>query len=443
MPVVCLGLNHKTAPLHLREQLAFSADQARAALARLGCGPQAGGLRELVVLSTCNRMELYAHAAEGEAATVREALFALLEAAHGLSLQAQHGHFYWLRDLDAARHLFRVAAGLDSLVIGEPQILGQVTQALELARGQGAVGPLLERLFQQAIHTGKRARSETRISHNPASVASLAAAQAQRAVGALSAAQVVVLGAGEMAELAVEALRKRGAERVLVVNRTLARARQLAERWGGEAATFEQLEEALQRADVLISSTGAPHTLVHVDMAARALWPRPHRPLVVVDIAVPRDVDPAVGQLPNVHLYDMDSLNRHLQDSLAERRREAPRVEAIVAEELETFAAWLRSLEVLPLIAEWSARAEALRQAEVEKTLRRLPGLSAEEQARIEKMSRALVKKLLAPALRQLRLEAGGPQAAEYASVVRRLFDLPAEEDVVQSLPAFELQETL
>ncbi len=440
MPIFCLGLNHRTAPVSLREKLAFSADQVRAALARLGCGQGPANLREMVIVSTCNRMEIYVVAQED----ARTALLAWLEEVHEVSLADWQAYFYWLADMDAAHHLFRVAAGLDSLVIGEPQILGQVTQALELARGQDAAGPLLNRLFQSAIHAGKRARTETRIAHNPASVASLAAAHAAKAVGDLKNARVAVLGAGEMAELTVEALRKRGTTELLLINRTLERARRLAERWGGQAATFEHLESALAWADVLIASTGAPHTLVHAEMVNRALRQRPQRPLVVVDIAVPRDVDPEVGRLPGVYLYDIDHLNQRLEDALAARRREAPRVEAILAEELEDFFAYLRSLDMLPLIADLSAYAEQVRQAEVEKTLRRLPDLSAQERERIEKMSRALVKKLLSPALRQLRVGAGSPQAADYAWVVRQLFNLPPKEgDVVHSLPTFELQETL
>ncbi len=420
MHIHCTGLNHATAGLHLRERLAFSAEQTQSALARLGCGEGFETFAEMVILSTCNRVEVYAALPDARG----DALLDFLQETRGVPRSELQPHLYHYRDEAAVRHLFRVAAGLDSLVVGEPQILGQVTRALELARGQGAAGPLLNRLFQSAIHAGKRARTETRISHNPASVASLAAALAERTVGRVADKQTVILGAGEMAELAVEALRKRGAQRILVVNRTLGRAQRLAQRWEAEAATFENLEEALQRADILIASTGAPHTLVHAGMTASAMRHRPHRPLVMIDIAVPRDVDPAAADIPGVSLYDMDSLHRHLHDALEERRREVPRVERILEEEAEKFAAYLRSMEVRPLIAELSARAERVRQAEVEKTLRRLPGLSEAERRRIEKMSQSLVKKLLAPPIRRLQSEAATPRAPEYAAVARSLFGL-------------------
>lgn len=419
MQFYCLGLNHQTAPVALREKLALDEDGIRAALARLGCGELAAGFGEMVILSTCNRMEIYATAPRGS----MDDLLAFLEEIHGLSLESVRGHFYFHRGRAVAEHLFRVAAGLDSLVIGEPQILGQVTRALELARGQDAAGPLLNRLFQAAIHAGKRARTETAISRNPASVATLAATLAERSVHDVRAAQIVVLGAGEMAELAVEALRKRGAEQVLVVNRTLARARPLAERWQAEIATFERLEEALARADILISSTGAPHTLIQAETVADVMQRRPDRPLVMIDIAVPRDIDPAAADLPGVRVYDMDSLDRQLQDALEERQREVPHVETILEEELTDFDGYLRSLEMLPLINELSVWAEQIRQAELEKTLRKLD-LSDDERKRLEKMTQALVRKLLAPAIQRLRAEASCVHAPDYATVTRTLFDL-------------------
>ncbi|GAB4523684.1 MAG: glutamyl-tRNA reductase [Anaerolineales bacterium] len=420
MHIHCVGLNHATAGLNLREKLAFSADEVQAALARLGCGAGFDGIQEMAILSTCNRVELYAVVNHDDP----ETLLAFLAETRGVTMNDLRAHTYHWLDTEAVRHLFRVAAGLDSLVIGEPQILGQVTRALELARGQNAAGPLLNRLFQAAIHAGKHARTDTTISRNPASVATLAATLAERTVHDVRAAQIVVLGAGEMAELAVEALRKRGAARLLVVNRTLQRARLLAERWGAEIATFERLEEALQRADILISSTGAPHTLIQAEAVAEIMPRRSDRPLVMIDIAVPRDIDPTAAGVPGVRLYDMDSLDRQLQDALEERQREVPQVEAILEEELAAFDGYLRSLEMLPLINELGAWAESIRQAELEKTLRKMPELSAAERKRLEKMTQALVKKLFAPAIQRLRAEAGCVHAPDYATVTRTLFDL-------------------
>ncbi len=361
MHIYCLGLNHLTASVALREKLAFDDDQIRAALSRLGCGETANSIREMVILATCNRVEIYAIAAH----PVFDDLETFLTATHHVPRAEIAPHLFRLSDGEATRHLLTVAAGLDSLVLGEPQILGQVTHALELARGQAAVGPILSRLFQAAIHTGKRARTETSISRNPASVSSLAAGLAEKAVPHIKQAQIVVLGAGEMAELAVEALRKRGASHVLVVNRTRERARALAQRWGGETATFENLAEALTCADILIASTGAPHTLVQTKLVAAVMQARPRRPLVMIDIAVPRDVDPAAGEVPGVRLYDMDHLNHHLQESLGERAAEVPRVEAILNEEIARFDEYIAALDVLPLIADLSERAEAIRQVEL------------------------------------------------------------------------------
>ena len=420
MHLHCLGLNHNTAPIALREKLDFSEEAIQAALARLGCGEGLQHVTGLAILSTCNRVELYAASSE----VVFDELEAFLSEARGIPRDDLDPILYRHRDGNAVRHLMTVASGLDSLVIGEPQILGQVTKALELARAQGAAGPLLNRLFQAAIHTGKRARTETDISRNPASVSSLAARMCEQSHPDLKTAQVVVLGAGEMAELAVEALRKRGAQQILVVNRTLDRARGLASRWNAEIATFESIQEALVRADILIASTGAPHTLIHPDMVTAAMKLRPQRSLVLIDIAVPRDIDPEVADLPRVRLVDIDSLNEKLEVSLAERSADIPRVEAIIAEEHAEFMEFVASLNMLPLIANLHQKAESIRQQELEKTLRRMPGITDSERVHIEAMTEALVKKILESPTRRLRAEATSPNAVEYAALARTLFGL-------------------
>lgn len=419
MQILCLGLNHQTAPLGLRERLVFSEDAIRASLSRLSCGSGIGPVAEMVILSTCNRIEIYAASSRKSFAELE----AFLSDARGIPVNDLHPHLYCHTDAESVRHLLNVAAGLDSLVLGEPQILGQVTRALELARGVGAAGPLLSRLFQAAIHAGKRARTETAISRNPASVSSLAASLAEKAVGNLKTASAVVLGAGEMAELAVEALRKRGAEKILIVNRTLTRAQELVTRWKAEAATFESLDAILPSADILIASTGAPHTLVSAEMVRAAMAER-QRPLVLIDIAVPRDIEAACGEVPGVRLYDIDSLNATLETSLAERAAEVPHVEAILAEEKAKFMDYLSSLDMLPLITNMRQQAETIRRTELKKTLRRLPDLTEAERARIEALTIALVKKLLDSPTARLRAEAACPHAPEYATVARTLFGL-------------------
>jgi len=419
MHIHCLGLNHRTASLHQRERLAYTDPQVRSALARLGHDTDLADIQEMVILSTCNRVEIYAVASRPSFDTLE----AFLAGTHDLPLEAISPYLYRLADQQAVKHLLRVAAGLDSLVPGEPQILGQVIHALEMARQEDAAGPLLSRLFQTAIHAGKRVRSETRIGHNPASIPSLAAGLIERSLPSLKQAQVVVMGAGEMAELAVEALRKRGAERILVVNRTLQRARQLAQRWQAEALALEHLEQALIKADILIASTAAPHTLIHPSMLARVMQTRPQRPLVAMDIAVPRNIDPEVKHIPGVHVYDMDSLHHLLEQNLGQRLQEVPAAEAILAQEEAAFMQYLSSQEMLAVIADLHQQAEAIRQAELEKTLRRLPELSQAERQRIDALTRALVKKLLDGPTTRLRAAAGTAAAPYYVAATRALFD--------------------
>ncbi len=432
MHIISLGLNHTSAPVPLRERLAFDEDQIRVLLSRYFSGRQKTSLAELIIISTCNRVELYAISDQ----LVFAELEAVLSDARAVSVDELRPYLYRFEDMKAARHVFDVAAGLDSLVIGEPQILGQITRALELARGQRAAGPTLNRLFQTAIHAGKRARTETAIGRNPASVSSLAASMAEKALGQIKASSVVVLGAGEMAEWTVEALRKRGVKKLRVVNRTLERARVLADRWGAESATFESLQDSLCEADVLISSTGAPHFVVSARLVADVMRLRAERPLVLIDIAVPRDIDPDAGNIPNVKLFDIDGLNGQLEDSLTRRMEEVPRVRQIVREELLKFEDYWKSLEILPIISDIYQQAEIIRTAELEKTLRRMPDLTEAERERIEALTQSLVKKLLDPPTRRLRAEAISQRVPDYAALARLLFDLsedhiPASSDAV------------
>lgn len=423
MHIYCLGLNHHNTPIKIREQLSLSEDAIRSALARLACGHLTSSIAELVIISTCNRTELYAASSHMAIAELE----AFLSDACGIPTKQFDAHTYHYEYLDTTRHLFEVASGLDSLVIGEPQILGQIVRALELSRGQNMAGPVLNRLFQSAIHAGKRARTETGISRNPASISSLAASLAERAVHPIAEAQIVILGAGEMAELAVEALRKRGAKRIQVVNRTLERAHAIADRWDAEITTFENLEAVLVSADILISSTGAPHTILSAEMVKHSMQARAQRPLVLIDIAVPRDIDPDAANIPNVKLYDIDNLNEKLEGALVGRMAEVPQVNLILAEEIEEFAEYMKSLEMIPIITDIRQQAEAIRQAMLEKTLRRLPDLTETERARIEAMTQALVKQILHAPTNRLRAEAGSSRAPEYAAVARTLFNLSDE----------------
>ncbi len=432
MHILCLGINHTTASLDLREKIAFNEDGVRAALARLGCGDNLPNTYEMVIVSTCNRIELYVVSSKPEFDEIET----FLSDVHGISVEDFRGHLYRYTGDCVVNHLYRVTTGLDSLVLGEPQILGQVTRSLELALGVGACGAVLSRLFRSAIHAGKRARTETAISRNPASVSSLAASLAAKEVRNLPAAEVVVVGAGEMAELAVEALRKRGVAQVVVVNRTLERAQSLANRWQAQASTFEHFEDLLLNADIIISSTSAPHTIITAPHMVDIMLRRTHRLIVMIDIAVPRDIDPDVSQIPGVKLFDIDSLDHQVKGLLAERTVEVPLVEAILAEEETRFLEYLKALDMLPIITELRKQADAIRQNELERTLRRLPELTEVERGRIDAMTRSLVKKLLETPTQRLRAEANCPHASEYATVAQTLFDLPGE----QGLCAFSKQ---
>ncbi len=432
MHILALGLNHISSSVDLRERLVFDDDQVRAALSRISCGHAFSSLSEMIILSTCNRIEIYA---VSKTLAFAELEAFLLETRAVLSHELQP-HVYHLHDMDAARHLFQVASGLDSLVIGEPQILGQVTKALELARGQNAAGPILNRLFQAAIHAGKRARTETSISRNPASVSSLAASVAENAIGQIKSAKVAVVGAGEMAELTIEALRKRGVEKIRVINRTLERAHDLAQRWNAEAATFEFLPQTLSEVDILVCSTSAPHIIVTKDMVAHAMQMRTQPTLVLMDIAVPRDIDPDAAQIPHVKLFDIDGLNAQLEESLTSRMNEVPHVNEILEEETLEFKQFLNSLEMLPIIADIRQQAEAIRSAELEKTLRRMPDLTNAERERIEMLTQAIVKKLLEAPTYRLRAEAASPHAPQYAAIARTLFNLSNDHPRPTSLAA-------
>jgi glutamyl-tRNA reductase len=425
--ILCVGLNHQTASVALRERLAFSTHRLEQALTRSIEGNESGPgeIEELVILSTCNRVEVYA--------VSQQPAFDLLEAflsepqnipACELSPGELSPSLYHLIDGDAIKHLFRVAAGLDSLVIGEPQILGQVAQAYEAAKQNGSAGKILSQLFQAAIRAGKRTHTETTISRNPASIASVAVHLMSETVPDLPTARVLVLGAGEMAELSVESLRKRGVKDITVVNRTLEKAQELARRWDGQAGALYMLPEYLPDMDIVISSTGAPHTIIQREMVQKAIRERPHRPIVFMDIAVPRDVDEGVRDLAGVRLFDMDKLSENLHTSLAQRQSQVPLVEAILAEEQAAFEAYLAALHVVPIIVEIREQANSIRQNEVEKALRRMPHLTPEMERQIEALTISIVNKILHNPTSRLREEAQSPEAGNYADITRYLFGL-------------------
>lgn len=423
MDVKTVGLAHQHAPLALRERLTYSPHAQAATLARYGCGHDtAGGIRELVILSTCNRVELYAAGPDVSTDT----LLALLEESSQVA-RAEFLPYLICREGEAAvRHLCRVAAGLESQLLGEPQILTQVADALAAAHTSGSCGPLLTAAFNAALRAGKRARTESGISRNPATISSVAVRFARELVPDLSAAQVAILGAGEMAELAGVALVSSGAKQVTVMGRNAAQVQSIAQRLNGEAAAFELLDTVLARADIVISATAAPHVIIELDHVRGAMSVRPDRPLILIDIAVPRDVDPAVSAVPNVHRFDLEHLQARLDAGLSERQRHVPQVEAIVEHEVCSFESWLRAQDTAPTISELRQRARAIVEQEVERALSQLTHLSEIDRARVEHMGRAIVNKLLHEPTVRLRREAEHGQGAQLAAVVRELFQLDA-----------------
>jgi glutamyl-tRNA reductase len=407
MNLVLVGISHHRAPLELRERAALDREQAQ----ELGRA-LAGESGEAVCLSTCNRTELYLAGDDGDEAEARgEAAVLALEAQLGPAL-------YRLRDEAAALHLFRVAAGLDSMVPGEGEILGQVRAAYEL----GTTGTILDRLFRQALHAGRKARVETGIGESPASISSAAAALADQVFGDLRGRKVLLVGAGKVGDLAARNLLSRGAEVAWIANRSADRATDLARRIGGEALSLDALDRQLVEADVVVSSTSAPDWIIDRAQVERAMHSRKGRPLFLIDLAVPRDLDPSIHELDGCYLYDIDDLQAVVTETLAGRRREAERAEAVVAAEAERFREWQASLRVVPAIASLRARAEEIRAAELDRAK-----LTAAERRAAESVTSAVLNKLLHLPTIRMKQAAAAADGVIYADAVRHLFGLEDE----------------
>lgn len=419
MRLHCLGINHQTAEVSTREKLAFDINQTKSFWEALRKETERK-VDELVVLSTCNRVEIYAVSEQPFFAELEKSLVELRDIS-GKDI----GHlFYRLVDEQVISHLLRVSSGLDSMVLGEPQILGQVTEAYQTGLEIGSCGKMLSKLFQSAISTGKRVRTETDISKNSMSVSSLAAQVTEQIVGNVSDSQITLLGAGEMAELAIEALKKRGANKFIVISRTINSACTLAQKWDGHAGTMENLAGALENTDILLTSTSAPHTIIHRSLIEGIMANRPNRPLVIIDIAVPRDVASDVKDIAGVSLFDIDRLNQGVVKAVESRESEIPKVEKIIDEEYLTFKEYFGSLKVLPVIAGIRQQANAIRQQELEKALRQLDGIDPKQQERIKALTHAIVQKILHEPTIRLRQEANGPNGEKYAVAVSELFGL-------------------
>lgn len=421
MDILQVGLSHKTAPVEIRERLAL-ADLAAALQALCsGNGCTCAPALEGAILSTCNRLELYAVVDD---AGCGQCLGDYLAAVSGTPRTVFDPYLQVRAGEEAVMHLCQVACGLDSLILGESQIQGQVAEAYDLALCQGAAGPVINALFRTALRAGKRARTETAIDSHAASISYVAVELALQIFDTLATKTAVLIGAGEMAELAARNLVDHGVGRLLVVNRSAGRAAGLAREYGGEALGWDRLPQALGRSDIVISSTAAPHAILRADMVAAAMHMRRNRPLFIIDIAVPRDAEPAVGELGNVFLYDIDDLHQVVEGNLAQRRREVPRVQAIVREEAAAFLAWLETREVVPTIVDLRQCVDGIRQAELDWALNKLEGLSERERGVVLAFSQRLVNKILHQPTVRLKHHANGREGYRYADVVRDLFGI-------------------
>jgi glutamyl-tRNA reductase len=431
MWIAVVGADHTTAPIGMRERLAYTRGQV---VETMSAARQVA--RECVLLSTCNRVELYAAGPGRLDEQIEEQLLGVLgepgepsasEEACKVGPAELKPHSYCYGGKEAVSHLFEVACGLRSLIPGEPQIQGQVAEALELAHTSGAGGPLMSALFRAAIVAGKRARSETSISRSAASVSHVAVQLARQLFPNLRQANVLLIGSGQMSELAARNLRDNGAKRLVIINRTQEHAIELARRIGASYLPLEELAVALVEADIVISSTHAPHALLSVELVREAMRRKSVPKLLVIDIAVPRDVEPAVGGLPAVHLYNLDDLQAEVSQGIEQRAGEIQHVRAIIEEEVGAFERWLRTQSVVGAIGELRQRADDLRRQELERTLRRLsPALGEREVEAIQELSKSLVNKLLHTPTLRLKEAASDGEAQAYAEAFHFLFDLEA-----------------
>ena len=437
--VLVVGLSHRTAPVEVRERLAVATERMGAELRAV---IEAHPVTEGVLISTCNRVELYAVASDPVIAT--GAMRAYLK---GRTPDNLDEYLYERLGKDAIRHAFRVAASLDSMVVGEPQILGQVKEAYSAAHSAGSVGALLGRCFHRAFAVAKRVRTETGIATGAVSVSSIAIELAEKIFGDLSGRNALLIGAGKMSEAAAKSLAKRGA-RLFVVNRSPERAEQLARACGGVPRPYDRMTAELATADVAITSTASPKFILTPDMMHEVIRARRNKPLFVIDIAVPRDVDPRVGEMRNVFLYDVDDLQKVAEENLTARSRAAADAELIVEQEAEMFEQWRRSLTLTPTIVALRARFREVLAAELERTVPRLEGLTDKDRRMLAAMSDAMVNKLLHQPLTQLKNGADGPDGPNLIDATRRLFNLEGgpqstddseqEDEVVGSLTPAE-----
>jgi glutamyl-tRNA reductase len=424
MQIALIGCNHRTAPVELRERIAFTPEQALRAAEQLRLE---GILEEAVVVSTCNRSELYgvspvAALDAPESATV--AMESFLTSFHGIPASDLNGRFYHHRDAEAVQHLFRVSAGLDSMLLGEAEILGQVRDAYGRALDHGSTGPVLNRLFQSALEVGKRVRSETEIGARPMSVAFAGVKLAERVFGRLEGHTALMIGAGAVAEQVVDHLRNRGIGGLRVVNRSYERAVDLAARIGGEAAEWATLESSLETPDVIVVSVSSTEAVLTKRMIDRAMKAREGRAMFIVDLGVPRNAEPEIAKVYNLYLYNVDDLGEIVEQNRKAREAEIPRAEAIISEHVVKFAAWQSNVQAFALMDRLREHLHAERQTFVNERLSDMPGLSAEDRQRVARMTEDLVERILEEPAKRLRHTRELRQRLEEIEALRKLFGL-------------------
>jgi len=423
-----IGVNHKSAPLEVRERLAISEKRLPDTCRDLSTYP---GIEEGMVISTCNRVELVTHTANGHAD-----LRGFLHDHFHLKPEELDPHLYEFRDQDAVRHIFRVASSLDSMVVGEAQILGQVKEAYATARAVGAVRGQLDQLFTRAFAVAKRVRTETAVGSSSVSIASVAVELAKKIFGSLHGKNVFIVGAGKMSELAARHLMAHGCASIFVANRTYERAIGLAQKFNGQAIKFDDLYNTCDRADIVITSTGAPHAIFRREHGEQFLARRKNRPMFFIDIAVPRDVSPEMAKLDGIFTYDIDDLQQAVSSHVADRSKEAERAEAIISSEVENFKARfearLSTLDVVPTIVSLQDHLETIRQAEIDRVRGRMGQLTPEQEMAVEALTRGIINKVMHTPITTLKTAAKESEATTVIDVVRRLFNL-REKDAASS----------
>ncbi|OGP76920.1 MAG: glutamyl-tRNA reductase [Deltaproteobacteria bacterium RBG_16_64_85] len=423
--IVIVGLNHRTAPVEIRERLAFPADTIGHSLRGL---VEREEIVEGIILSTCNRVEVCVLAG-GESYKGATAVKEFLSATHGIARDELNGYLYHYEGEEAVKHLFRVSSSLDSMVLGEPQILGQVKDAYGYAAEFRTIGPILDKFYTKAFSVAKRVRTETKVASSAVSVSYAAVELAKKIFGNLKDKTAMLIGAGEMCELAARHLLSAGVKRILVTNRTFERAVKLAGEFDGMPVRFDELLSHLKMADIILSSTGAPHFILKKEDVEEVLRIRKNRPMFFIDMAVPRDIDPDANQIDNVYVYDIDDLNNVIETNLEERQKEAARAEEIVSAEVRNFLRWLEAQQVTPTIVMLRRKFEEVKNAEVAKAIAMLGPEDPKTKKVVESLATSILNKVLHPPITALKKDVDGRDVTELVATVRELFDLPENDE--------------